>query len=599
MKKSDVGLSLKQAQDAYVAGNDKIVIETLKPLVAQFKTDQQFLKLLAASASRGGDSKVAIEALEYLAVLMPQDPEVNGALGDLYRRAGAFEAAYPFLIKSVEQAPDRPAFFYNLGLYMMDLGQFSRAEGIYRQALVLKSNYAKAAFGLTNALEAQFDYVGAALVLDSMLVDRLSDPVVWFRLARIQFKINQPEKAIESLRKTRNLTPEDAGIVVESARLFLALGRVEEAEAWLTESLGRGMFDRALVKLYASLSFELGSDTFLAPYERVDFLSLSQGLQADYLNFLVSTGDYARAEQLIDLISKEWFANSRDLMLAQLNLWHSTGCFSEMVALIEPQSDDYGEWLAVALMGQGDFTAAVGVIDQLLDQDANQQYWLALLETALRVVDAEKHQRLFFDSVPFHVIDLASSVGDAELFRLNTLIEAWLQDQHCFQRAPLGQSVFAGTQTAGNLFDQSFSPLNRLWRVLEQEILSFIQSTPGFGGVYFDARKAGGVKLESSWSIKVAEGGLHVPHVHSKGWLSCVYYVSVPEVIEQRDVESAGFLALGRPGVALPIDFSPSVFVQPKPGRLVVFPSYLWHETLAFVGDGERVVIAFDLLPSA
>ena len=63
MKKSDVGLSLKQAQDAYVAGNDKIVIETLKPLVAQFKTDQQFLKLLAASASRGGDSKVAIEAL--------------------------------------------------------------------------------------------------------------------------------------------------------------------------------------------------------------------------------------------------------------------------------------------------------------------------------------------------------------------------------------------------------------------------------------------------------------------------------------------------------------------------------------------------------
>jgi uncharacterized protein (TIGR02466 family) len=328
-------------------------------------------------------------------------------------------------------------------------------------------------------------------------------------------------------------------------------------------------------------------------------LKLPQGLQADYLNFLVSTGDYARAEQLINLISKEGFANSRDLTLAQLNLWHSTACFAEMVALIEPQSGDYGEWLAVALMGQGDFTAAVRVIDQLLDQDANQQYWLALMETALRVVDAEKHQRLFFDSVPFHVIDLASSVGDAELFRLNTLIEAWLQDQHCFQRAPLGQSVLAGTQTAGNLFDQSFSPLNRLWRVLEQEILSFIQSTPGFGGVYFDARKAGGVKLESSWSIKVAEGGLHVPHVHSKGWLSCVYYVSVPEAIEPRDVESAGFLALGRPGVALPIDFSPSVFVQPKPGRLVVFPSYLWHETIAFVGDGERMVIAFDLLPSA
>ena len=86
MKKIDVSRSLKQAQEAYLKGNDKVVVETLKPLVVQFKSDQQFLKLLSASALRGGDSEVAIEALECLVQLVPEDPEVNGALGDLYRR---------------------------------------------------------------------------------------------------------------------------------------------------------------------------------------------------------------------------------------------------------------------------------------------------------------------------------------------------------------------------------------------------------------------------------------------------------------------------------------------------------------------------------
>ena len=89
-----------------------------------------------------------------------------------------------------------------------------------------------------------------------------------------------------------------------------------------------------------------------------------------------------------------------------------------------------------------------------------------------------------------------------------------------------------------------------------------------------------------------------MPHVHSKGWLSCVYYVAVPEcVLDKGDDAVAGVLALGRPGVDLPNPWAPDRLVSPKAGQLVVFPSYLWHETYTFKGLGERVVIAFDLIP--
>jgi hypothetical protein len=38
--------------------------------------------------------------------------------------------------------------------------------------------------------------------------------------------------------------------------------------------------------------------------------------------------------------------------------------------------------------------------------------------------------------------------------------------------------------------------------------------------------------------------------------------------------------------------------VRPERGKLVVFPSHLWHETLPFAAAGRRVSIAFDVLPS-
>ena len=40
----------------------------------------------------------------------------------------------------------------------------------------------------------------------------------------------------------------------------------------------------------------------------------------------------------------------------------------------------------------------------------------------------------------------------------------------------------------------------------------------------------------------------------------------------------------------------PARLVEPAPGRLVLFPSWLWHGTRPF-GDGERLTVAFDVAP--
>jgi hypothetical protein len=39
--------------------------------------------------------------------------------------------------------------------------------------------------------------------------------------------------------------------------------------------------------------------------------------------------------------------------------------------------------------------------------------------------------------------------------------------------------------------------------------------------------------------------------------------------------------------------------VTPVPGRLAIFPSYVWHGTAPFESAAARLTVAFDALPKA
>ncbi len=46
------------------------------------------------------------------------------------------------------------------------------------------------------------------------------------------------------------------------------------------------------------------------------------------------------------------------------------------------------------------------------------------------------------------------------------------------------------------------------------------------------------------------------------------------------------------------IETEPLAYIQPASRPTRGIPSYVWHETLPFEGYGDRMVIAFDLVPS-
>jgi hypothetical protein len=64
----------------------------------------------------------------------------------------------------------------------------------------------------------------------------------------------------------------------------------------------------------------------------------------------------------------------------------------------------------------------------------------------------------------------------------------------------------------------------------------------------------------------------------------------VPENVQGHE----GWLKLGEPQAELGLDLPPIRLVEPKPGRLVLFPATMWHGTEPFPA-GERLTIAFDV----
>ncbi|MFZ9904559.1 MAG: 2OG-Fe(II) oxygenase family protein [Steroidobacteraceae bacterium] len=96
------------------------------------------------------------------------------------------------------------------------------------------------------------------------------------------------------------------------------------------------------------------------------------------------------------------------------------------------------------------------------------------------------------------------------------------------------------------------------------------------------------------WATILEAGGRQLPHIHPRSSWSGVFYVALPEELQQRD-PGAGALEFGMPPAHLRLRFEPVTrIVAPMPGRLVIFPSHLWHRTLDFDATGRRISVAFD-----
>jgi uncharacterized protein (TIGR02466 family) len=156
------------------------------------------------------------------------------------------------------------------------------------------------------------------------------------------------------------------------------------------------------------------------------------------------------------------------------------------------------------------------------------------------------------------------------------------------------QSVRDGSQTIGSLLSRVEPEIRALRATIGAAVARYVSAIPPVDPRHptLSAKRDRPVRLAGSWSVRLRGGGHHVSHVHPAGWLSAVFYMVAPEGDDGSP--NAGTLHLGQP----PRDFGstePAIErIAPQPGRLILFPSWMWHGTTPF-SKGERLTIAFDI----
>ena len=168
-----------------------------------------------------------------------------------------------------------------------------------------------------------------------------------------------------------------------------------------------------------------------------------------------------------------------------------------------------------------------------------------------------------------------------------------LRELHTLSGQPLEQSLRGGTQTDGDIFQHIDPVLVQLREAIRTVVAEHVAKFPAHEERHpLLAPRRDSIRFKGAWSVRLHKRGYHANHMHPAGWISSALYIVLPPDLGEGD---AGILTLGEARApSFPIDLPPFRTVEPRPGRLVLFPSYMWHGTRPF-SKGERMTVAFDV----
>ncbi|BFT31031.1 hypothetical protein D210916BOD24_22070 [Alteromonas sp. D210916BOD_24] len=403
--------------------------------------------------------------------------------------------------------------------------------------------------------------------------------------------LNRPDEGAQIIQK---LVPKISHFAIHHnlGNMYSDMGRLNEAlvEYEKAISLNPSYVD-SLVN-YARVAYELGQrDVWLAPIEKqLPLQPNNKAIQLAYINLLLENNAYGQANSHLEtagiahtdpvyalLKAKCLRALQRPNDAMQLLLPFKAFSIKEIsVELLEIALEIQDVDLAFELIKQ---------IQNTKDVDASTIQITIANEYIARQL-SNKPLRYAIESA---VAQSICSQGEIDLDKVNAI----LMNHHKMRYSPVNQSVQKGTQTRGNLFPSRDKHLQSIERYIKQKVVDYVNNHKAI--LNLPAANNADIKhvrFTGSWSVLNKSDGYHVPHYHSKGLVSGVFYVDIPEELKHNS--EAGHLHLGMVDKQPYYHIAPVLTVRPERGKLVLFPSHLWHGTYPTEITGERLTIAFD-----
>jgi tetratricopeptide (TPR) repeat protein len=254
--------------------------------------------------------------------------------------------------------------------------------------------------------------------------------------------------------------------------------------------------------------------------------------------------------------------------------------------------------LANALLYAGEPAAALDSCEQCLAIDPmnrNAISYKSIALTELGQHDAQYHLTDF--DLLVRAAHISPPPGYRDLAEFNRAIADYIA------RDPkLGQDrdkvVREGSELS-HLLTNPQGPIKELTAIIQAQGAAYLAAIPKGTNHPFLSHPPRGWRLDG-WGTILEQRGHQLAHNHANAWLSGVYYVQVPRSIRDGENAPAGWIEFGRPPDAYPGTRDPKLtLVQPEEGKMLLFPSYMWHRTFPFEEDARRITIAIDFEPQS
>lgn len=601
----------------------------------------------AAEAIRGGDHTAAGELLCSVTGPAADHPDRLQLLGLVHRAQDEPEAAERAFRASLQMAPHQPAVLNNLGNLLLSQGRRDEAEGCYRQAITIKPQaadahrnlglmqvddglYAQAEQSLRHALDLQPRDAGAWTALGHCCQqqDQLEAAAEAYQaalkvrpgyanaLAGLGYTLRLMDRLADAqlcYDAALQAAPQSLGIAVGRAALDVNLGKTEEAEHRYRQVLAADPLNIDAHRELNEMLWQMGRTGEYGESFR-HALQTHPHNQALLLACCEALAGAGRHDEILEMLQR--FADASgagakagsgeeapQLIAARARAKAATGRHDEAMGLFDrarvllPANAELALDHAQLAIVQGDYRSALLALEQMERVEPDNQLMWACRGTCWRLLGDERAAWLNDTSRFVRTAAIPCPPGFPSLEAFLSELTLLLTGLHTTRVAPSNQTLRGGTQTFGRLFHRRDALIGLLAEALSTTISQYLEQLPHDPEHPLLRRNTGQFRFSGSWSVRLVDGGYHVNHVHPQGWLSSVFYVSVPDDLGSSVEDPAGWLKIGETSLGLGQREVIDRLVQPVAGELTLFPSYTWHGTVPFHSTVPRLTSPFDVVP--
>jgi uncharacterized protein (TIGR02466 family) len=513
-------------------------------------------------------------------------------------------------------------------IHALNSGQLAQAEALVKKllkqfpnAFVVHNLYGNALAG-QNKLKPAVDSFRKAIQIDGSI------PELHFNVAVLLGNLNRVEESINSYKKTVQLNPAFTDAHYNLGAALQSLGEFEQACDSYQKAiqLEPGFFE-AMVNQGVCLQEQGRLHEAIEIYQRA--LTIQQDAKV-YFNMGTALKNEGKLGDAIDAYNQalalkpnyaEVHSNLGEVLRDQGRYDESVTFYKQALA-IDPTLPVANYSLAVYLYDSGDLNGALEHFraSQYADWEERMLYCLYKTERYeefkqnLDQLKTVKHNSPFLSTLAQHYAENFGEKSDYNFcpdpmsFVFHTNIPE-LKGEHSELREALLKEIrsadvsekmqgrlYNGVQSAGNLLKRPEPVFQQLAKCVVDAVERYRKNFEGADCVLIKSfpKKT---EFASSWYVRMKQGGHLNSHIHEEGWISGAMYLSLPT---KKTHEHEGSIEVSTHGDDYPKkhDNFQVRALAPEVGDFIMFPSSLFHRTIPFSSDEERICIAFDLKPA-